>query len=269
MVGLLSVSILYEGLRQLRDFFLNRFADTRKSCLNGTLRSSGSVTRRNRPGRAGNKEESAGGSTRRCDSIRYYNINARNPQQFVGAGDNNETLDDDNITESSKWIHRSGAGDQTTTSSSSSPAIIHSGNVRLRIEDLFFATVLHMVYITLGYCLMLAVMTFNTYIFISVCAGVGIGYLVFGTFRRFDHLATYKKITIRECCDPGNASVGPLIPGSSTSSTNSDKSDTAFTVKEQQQRPGQSSSKACCIGEDDDNDPEEENKSLVVGAQVH
>lgn len=44
-------------------------------------------------------------------------------------------------------------------------------------------SVLHVVQVGYGYILMLIVMTFNGWLFLSVCFGAGVGYLLFAKSR--------------------------------------------------------------------------------------
>ena len=46
---------------------------------------------------------------------------------------------------------------------------------------LLLSTILHMIYISIGYILMLAVMTFNVWVFVAIAIGIGIGRFFFGT----------------------------------------------------------------------------------------
>jgi len=58
------------------------------------------------------------------------------------------------------------------------------------------SSILHMVYISIGYILMLAVMTFNVWVLVAVSIGIAIGYFVFGTWRRTDHLGLNSRTLI-------------------------------------------------------------------------
>jgi len=56
---------------------------------------------------------------------------------------------------------------------------------RLNLRQIFqgnhlLQTILHMAQLFLGYCVMLAVMTFNVWLGLSVLAGAGLGYLLIG-----------------------------------------------------------------------------------------
>ena len=46
-----------------------------------------------------------------------------------------------------------------------------------------FQAVLHTVLVFISMCLMLVFMTFNTWLCVAVCAGAGVGYLLFGRYR--------------------------------------------------------------------------------------
>ena len=46
-------------------------------------------------------------------------------------------------------------------------------------------SVLHVVQVGYGYVLMLVIMTFNGWLFLSVCFGAGVGYLLFASSRHF------------------------------------------------------------------------------------
>lgn len=48
----------------------------------------------------------------------------------------------------------------------------------------FLDSLIHMIQVTIGYLLMLAIMTFNIWILTSVILGEGIGYFIFGWIRR-------------------------------------------------------------------------------------
>ena len=51
-----------------------------------------------------------------------------------------------------------------------------------RFSRLFLESLMHIIYISVGYILMLSVMTFNAYFLISILLGTGIGYFLFGSF---------------------------------------------------------------------------------------
>lgn len=58
--------------------------------------------------------------------------------------------------------------------------------------DLLISSVLHMIHVCLGYCLMLVVMTFNLWIFLAVIFGVSMGFFSFDNLRRkFAHPQRY------------------------------------------------------------------------------
>ncbi|XP_070581730.1 protein SLC31A2-like isoform X2 [Ptychodera flava] len=61
------------------------------------------------------------------------------------------------------------------------PTVEHIKRRRLQLH--IANSFLHIFEVVIGYLLMLAIMTYNAYIFLSVLLGLGIGYLFFGAYR--------------------------------------------------------------------------------------
>ena len=55
-------------------------------------------------------------------------------------------------------------------------------------------TILHLVQVFVGYCLMLVVMTYNAYLVIAVCLGFTLGYFTFAWMK-------FQKDDFADCCN--------------------------------------------------------------------
>lgn len=69
-----------------------------------------------------------------------------------------------------------------------------SGNRVSELLNLSISTLLHMIYITVGYTLMLAVMTWNVLILVATGVGIGIGFYIFGPIRHNEEVTIFKAI---------------------------------------------------------------------------
>ncbi|XP_052788412.1 probable low affinity copper uptake protein 2 isoform X1 [Mya arenaria] len=96
---------------------------------------------------------------------------------------------------------------------------------KLRIQYHISAYVLHTLNLLLGYLLMLAVMTFDAYIFIAVMLGSGVGYFVFGAVNARNRLL-FTRLQTEVYTSPHNSQTGLTNasytpPGNDANSRNS------------------------------------------------
>ncbi|XP_052789426.1 probable low affinity copper uptake protein 2 isoform X3 [Mya arenaria] len=94
-----------------------------------------------------------------------------------------------------------------------------------RIQYHISAYVLHTLNLLLGYLLMLAVMTFDAYIFIAVMLGSGVGYFVFGAVNARNRLL-FTRLQTEVYTSPHNSQTGLTNasytpPGNDANSRNS------------------------------------------------
>jgi len=68
------------------------------------------------------------------------------------------------------------------------PSTCKSSTCRSEVLMTITQTLLYMLQITLGYFLMLIVMTYNAWLFIAIILGAGTGYLCFARFRISDKI---------------------------------------------------------------------------------
>jgi hypothetical protein len=136
--------------------------------------------------------------------------------------------------------------------------------------DLSLSTLLHMVYVTLGYTLMLAVMTWNVWILVAVAIGIGLGYLFFGAVRHSQERLLNRRSLGRgdECCDDllPTGRNGRAANGSSDNSTASTSTSRLNHKTEEEADEGFSQEEGPGSGAGDG--PPLHHR-LTVGAQVH
>jgi len=123
--------------------------------------------------------------------------------------------------------------------------------------DLSISSVLHALYITLGFTLMNAVMTFNIWITFAICLGVGIGYFFFGNFRRTDAFIVPLTKTTRT-----------LVSSSRDISEEGGGGDQKLPQRKVFNRRNQLHVPSGG-GDNGPDGEEEEHSQLIVGAQVH
>jgi len=164
-----TLALGHEGLHVLKRFFLNRFLQIRKHLSHAQSRSRES---------SDTDETGASGSSSQAVSRRR-----RNHRQEEGSGEpaprslleESDHHDDQGVEDTDVITQRPGGGGGVGGS--------HGGFLYLGISS-----VLHSIYMFLGFTLMNAVMSFNAWILVAVGVGVAIGYFLFGNYRREDIL---------------------------------------------------------------------------------
>jgi len=259
-VSLVVVSIGYEGIRTLRDFLYSRFLASTKASTTIAQRSKSSSPTLVRYSK--NNEKSQDEVER--ERLTGYDI-------IAGAGDAPSAFND-SITNTQATSHdtrledkdilvdgdeSSANRDPHVASSSASPyqdttfPVNQTVSYRRRRElmDLTLSSVLHMIYVTVGYTLMLAVMTFNIYILAAVTGGVGLGFYFFGPVRN------NREFTIFNCFQTEDPCQERLLPSHDQSKAESSSAGS-----------GQEHCRAEISG---DGDHGRSGNGVVIGVQVH
>jgi len=222
-VMITTLALGHEGLHLLKRYFLTRFLQIRKQLLSRTT------------SRSPDTSDDEAGALSQALSRRRRN------RQEEGSG---EPAPRSLLEESD---HHEGDGDTeviTQRPGGSGLGGSHGGFLYLGVSS-----VLHSIYMFLGFTLMNAVMSFNAWILVAVGVGVAIGYFLFGNYRREDILI--RPLSRETTSTNDNESGGCPSPPTNSNEENLRK----------------------CLnyGATTTTSPEEggESSRLVVGAQVH
>jgi len=182
-VMITALALGHEGLHVLKRFFLTRFLQIRKQLLPRS------------PSRTPDSSDDEAASSSQAVSRRRRN------RQEEGSG---EPAPRSLLEESD---HHEGDGDtDVITQRPGGVGGSHGGFLYLGISS-----VLHAIYMFLGFTLMNAVMSFNAWILVAVGIGVAIGYFLFGNYRREDILI---RPLSRETTSMNDESGSPSPPNS-------------------------------------------------------